>query len=208
VDSFRASCRITEENGSEARVPLDGLTRISEKTGTLFAVIHHARKPAAGHRGAAAGGVKMAVRGSGAIFDASGSVLVFAGEKKEPTTVSHEKARISGRTHDDYRLWINDVDIDGDPEGGLRVEYLPMPQKVKADAPADRFEEVKRKVFTLVQSRGRFQGGVNVIVKELGLRKDDVGAAVQVLERDGLIRNEGTRQKPVWIDVGTTQGSR
>ena len=45
VDSFRAACPGTEENSSDARVPLDRLTRLSERTGALSIVLHHARKP-------------------------------------------------------------------------------------------------------------------------------------------------------------------
>ncbi|HET8542093.1 MAG TPA: AAA family ATPase [Anaeromyxobacter sp.] len=120
VDSFRAACPHTDENSSEARIPLDRLTRISEATGVMPVVIHHARKPTKD----AQGGARMTVRGSGALYDACGSVLVFAANKGEPATVMHEKARITDRTHQNFQLWIEDVEIGGDPAAGLRVSWL------------------------------------------------------------------------------------
>jgi RecA-family ATPase len=81
VDSLRAAAPTIEENDSGVRCVLDLLSRVSEKTGCVPIVIHHARKPSQDKTG----GAKMAIRGSGAIFDACASVLVFDGQKGEPT---------------------------------------------------------------------------------------------------------------------------
>jgi hypothetical protein len=192
VDSFRAACPRTEENSSEARVPIDRLTRISEKTGVTGIVIHHARKPSR----ESSGGARMSIRGSGALYDACGSVLVFSGEKGEPPTVAHEKAKITGRLHPDFCLQIEDVEIDGDPKGGLRVAFLSAPVPQARPTPSDRFSETKDRVLALVRSEGTVAGGVNLIRSRLGLRKDDVGAAVEALVQAGAIYRGGSKRDP------------
>ncbi|MEI9936675.1 MAG: AAA family ATPase [Pseudomonadota bacterium] len=105
IDSLHASCPGIEENEAGARAPLDMLTRVSERTGCAFVVIHHARKPSKD----GAGGAKVGLRGSGALFDACASVLMFAADKDEPPTVKHEKARITGKTAGDFALKIEDT---------------------------------------------------------------------------------------------------
>lgn len=199
VDSFRAACPRTDENSSDARVPLDRLNRISEKTGVTFAVIHHARKPSRD----SAGGARMSVRGSGALYDACGSVVIFAGEKGDPITVSHEKARITGRTHEDFRLQVEDVELDGDPTAGLRVAYLDAPATPAKQTASDRFGEVKERVLALIRDEGPIVGGVKVVRARLGARNDDVSAAVTELETAGAIRVDRTNyHKPVMTSVG------
>lgn len=106
VDSLRAAAPGLEENSSDFRRPLDLLTRVADKTGCTGIVIHHARKPTKD----AAGGAKTSVRGSGALFDACASVLVFEGVKDGPTLVSHEKSRVSGLLCDDFELRVEDVE--------------------------------------------------------------------------------------------------
>jgi hypothetical protein len=117
VDSLRAAAPSIEENSSDARQPLDMLNRVSERTGAAFVVIHHARKPSQN----SAGGAKMSIRGSGALFDGAGSSLVFDGEKGQPTRVSHEKARASGILTDDFQLEVADIPDGSNPRAGLIV---------------------------------------------------------------------------------------
>jgi hypothetical protein len=198
VDSFRAACPSTDENSSEARVPLDRLLRVSDATGVTPAVIHHARKPIKD----AQGGARMSIRGSGALFDACGAVLVFAAEKGAPITVVHEKAKYSGRTHEDFRLVIEDVEIDGDPTAGLRVSYLAAPTTA-VQTPTDRYAAVKERVVALIRAEGSV-GGINVLRARLAARKDDVSAAVAELVRAGAIRRGGTHNAPVLEVVGPT----
>jgi hypothetical protein len=195
VDSYRAACPRTDENSSDARIPLDRLNRISERTGVTFAVIHHARKPSRD----SAGGARMSVRGSGALYDACGSVVIFAGEKGDPITVSHEKARITGRTHEDFLLMVEDVELDGDPMAGLRVTYLDAPTSQAKQTPSDRFGELKGRVLALVREEGpAVLGGVNLLRARLGGRKEDISAAVGELVRSGAIRQGGTYHKPTY----------
>src|SRR5690606_22213217 len=106
-DPFRAACPEIDENSSEARRPLDMITRVSEATECTPLVIHHARKPV----NDAPGGAKMSMRGSSGLFDAAASVMIFEGAKRkgEPATLKHEKARISGKLQPDFGLVVRDV---------------------------------------------------------------------------------------------------
>ncbi len=202
IDSFRAACPRTDENSSDARIPLDRLTRISETSGATFLVIHHARKPSQN----ATGGARMSVRGSGALYDACGSVLVFGGEKGEPVTVEHEKARISGRPHEAFQLWIEDVDHAGDPRGGLRVSVLTSTPPDK-QTPTQRFQELQDRVLAVVVAQGgSFRGGSNLLARAVEARKADTGDALEELMRQGRLVNAGTRQRPVFA-VPTAPGT-
>lgn len=199
VDSFRAGAPHTDENVSDARIPLDRLTRISEATGCTTVVVHHARKPTQN----AQGGARMTVRGSGALYDACGSVLVFTGEKGEPVSVAHEKARITGRTHADFRLRIEDVEIDGDPVAGLRVSVLEAPTAVAAPSSANRFANLKQRVLEFVRDAGMVAGGASSLRARLGCRKEDILAAVAELEAEGLVTRGGHHTRPTLTYTGT-----
>jgi AAA domain len=142
VDSLRACGPSIEENGSSVRGLLDMLNRVSDNTGCCFIVIHHARKPA--RDGASAGGAKMAIRGSGAIFDACASVVILEAEKGKATKVTHEKARTSGITSDDFLLRVEDREVHGDPRGGLVVLAESMPM---AGTAAGAFETLKKRAL-------------------------------------------------------------
>lgn len=199
VDSFRAACPRTEENSSDARIPLDRLTRISEETGATSIVIHHARKPSKDSQG----GARMSIRGSGALYDACGSVLVFSAEKGEPITVEHDKARITGRTHESLRLWIEDVEVDGDPLAGLRVSTLstPPPDQQTAD---QRLGELQGRVLAFVEAQGGTSGGCNVIHEHLGGRRQSLTAAIAELVRLGRLTRGGSTKEPTLSLAGTT----
>jgi hypothetical protein len=203
VDSFRAACPHTDENSSDARIPLDRLTRIAEQIGIAPIVIHHARKPSQN----AQGGSRMAIRGSGALYDACGSVLVFAAEKGEPIAVSHDKARISGRPHPDFRLWIEDVEIDGDATAGLRVTSMAAPTTDAKPSASERYDGLKRSVLELVKEAGTVHGGANALQARLGGRKGSITAALDELEAAGLVTRGGTYHKPTYSYAGTDEVS-
>jgi hypothetical protein len=125
VDSNKASSPSTEENSSDARVPLDMLSKVSGD----FCVpinIHHARKPTRD----AAGGARTMIRGSGALFDALTGCFVFEGgeERGSPITISHEKERLRGHTIPPFTFRVVDVPGEGDPMWGLRVEIMTQEQ--------------------------------------------------------------------------------
>jgi hypothetical protein len=119
IDSFRAACGGQDENSSAIREGLDMLGKLSERTNCRAAVIHHARKPPIIPTNASAA---FDVRGSGAIFDACDCVYQMGAASGEPVKVQHTKARSHGEPVADFALVIEDVEADGDPRAGLRVQ--------------------------------------------------------------------------------------
>lgn len=186
VDSLRACGPSIEENDSSVRGLLDMLNRVSDKTGCCFIVIHHARKPA--RDGASAGGAKMSIRGSGAIFDACASVVILEAEKGQPTKVTHEKARTSGITSDDFLLKVEDREANGNPRGGLVVlaESTPM-----AGTAAGSFDALKKRVLEEL-AKGPAASKTALAARVSGNMQSKYAAIAQLVE-DGAIVENGKR---------------
>lgn len=154
VDSLRAAFPHADENSSEIRAHLDILSRVSERTGAGFAVIHHARKPNA----QAGGTATHVIRGSSALFDACQSVYVFEGEKDTPTRVHHQKDRIRGLTLDEFGLTSDDTSgPNGEPRWGLVVRHMELAEMesgaesreaARADAMTDKAVSQLVRVFS------------------------------------------------------------
>jgi hypothetical protein len=117
VDSLRAATAGMDENSSGIRGCLDMLGELSEATQCRPALIHHSRKPQRDDPGG-----RYAIRGSAAIYDACDGVYIFSAPKGEPVSVEQVKARTQGDSVPDFALTISDVEIDGDPRAGLRVQ--------------------------------------------------------------------------------------
>lgn len=187
VDSFRAASPGVDENSSDARMPLDAMTRLSERSGASFVVIHHARKPNQDRQG----GTKMSIRGSGAIFDGCASVLVFDGEKDQPKVVSHEKERNSGVTLDDFELVIAD-----DPKsGGLTVRAKDVvrttpQQRAAVETNAD-VEKIRRYLATHPFFTNREQ-----IRAAMGVSAQRASAAIGEMLTSGELVNDGGKNAP------------
>ncbi|MFZ5895335.1 MAG: DnaB-like helicase N-terminal domain-containing protein [Myxococcota bacterium] len=191
IDSLKAACPSIEENDAAARNVLDMLTRVSVKTGCTFVVVHHARKP----QRDATGGAKMSIRGSGALFDACGSVLVCEASKGAPTRVMHEKARTSGVPSEDIELRIADVEIDGNPRGGLSVSASAVAAEASARGGGRKLDELKDRIRDLFREQGD-QAGKGAIRERLGLKRDSVFAAMAELEASGEVVNVGSERRP------------
>lgn len=193
IDSLRAAAPNTDENSSDARRPLDMLTRVSERSGAAFIVIHHARKPNATQ----AGGAKMAVRGSGALFDACGSVVVFEAEKGKPTRVTHEKARTSGVLADDFELEITDVPDGGNPRAGLLVTAKAALSPAASEDErqharrATRLDRVRDELRELFAANPEL-GGADEIATRLKRSAPDVRGLLKVMIADGHVEAVGS----------------
>lgn len=117
LDALRGLTPGIDENSSEIRDYMGVLRLASEKTGCVPLLNHNAGKPPpVGQRAR-----KHEGRGSSGIFDECQTVLVATGSKGEPSLVTHEKDRELGRTVEDFFLRIFDVEVDGDPMGGIGV---------------------------------------------------------------------------------------
>lgn len=190
VDSQKAATPSLEENSSDFRRPLDIYTRVSERTGCAFLFLHHARKPAEGAKGD-----KFSARGSSAIFDATAAFFVFTAEKGEPTVVRHEKNRWTGITVPDFGLEVEDVEIAGDPRGGLRVFHLAQEQLAgRSPVPGAAFAGVTRRVLDFVRQNPGTTG--NAAREQLGVKRDTVYAALSELARLGMLENRGSSRAP------------
>jgi hypothetical protein len=199
IDSLKAAFPTADENSSDVRKWLDQLLAVSESTGCVIVVIHHARKP----QKDAQGGAKTAIRGSGAIFDACASILVFEGAKTGPTLVSHEKARITGKTVEDFELSIADVSLPeealseaaravmlGDGmanESGL-VRYglkVVAGDAESKSAPATSSRALETKLFALIENAPGL--GKRRLRELVGGRAGSVDDALGLLLEDGRV---------------------
>ena len=201
VDSLRAAFPHADENSSEVRSYLDILSRVSERTGATFIVIHHARKP----NGPNGGGAKYAIRGSSALFDAGQSVFIFEGEKNEPTRVVHDKDRIRGKTIEDFGLVTEDIAGETGPNHALIVRHLDGEQleqgssnrSQQAETKAVR-EVAKKIVTTLIENKG-FRGTrteLRAVIRAKTALFDSAWA--QLLNMGAIVRS-GSSRDPVWM---------
>jgi hypothetical protein len=187
IDSFRAACPTIDENSSLARAPLDALNRISEANGCTFLLLHHANKP----KQDAQGGARMTMRGSGALYDAVASQHIFQSAKGKPTLVHHEKAKITGKTRDDFTLEVRDLlDVDGRFDG---VEI------VCSAAPDDNqvrnagLTAIKRRITEyLAENPGAERESIKLRVQG---RDSDVSGCLSEMVTEGLVRLEGAGKR-------------
>lgn len=146
IDSFAAAMSRTEENSVEARRPLDMLTRISERTGCAFVVLHHNRKDQQG--GVNSG--QQIIRGSGAINQACGGIFQMKGGKGEPKRVTHTKERLEGAELEDFELHVTDLydEESGETKVGVTVVAHDVPA---TDSVEQRFEQDAIRLFAVVK---------------------------------------------------------
>lgn len=188
IDSFRAACPGVDENASEVRTFLDLLTRVSERTGTSFVVLHHAGK------GRVDGDKRETARGSSAIFDACGTVIrLSASGAFEPVTVELVKtsAAATGKPASTFVVKLEDVADDdaNNMQAGLRVVYQTKEQASPPTSPKTQVLDVAADVLEIVAANpgcsGRFIRGLY-----RGKHPKLVLAAIDHLERAGSISKD------------------
>lgn len=180
VDSLAVASAGLDENSTEIRRPLDLLTRVSERTGISWMVIHHAKKTK--QEDAQQVDVRQLVRGSSGIFDACSSVFVMQGQAGKPATCSHVKARVRGRLQSD--LLISPIDLE---DGGLELS-------VSAAAPvgsANVSNEVLigRIATYLMANPGSPKDGIKARVTG---RAGAIVVCLNAMVAEGLVRVEGS----------------
>lgn len=128
LDAFRGATPTKDENDSSIRLCLDNLTRVSERTGAAFWVLHHAGKPREQRPGAGPVDMRTGPRGSSGIFDACGSVFHVDGKGDGPRRVKQSKmpADAEGTPVPDFQLVVEDVEIAGVKTAGVRVVWAPV----------------------------------------------------------------------------------
>lgn len=189
VDSLRAATGGQDENSSEIRAGLDMLGHVSESTGCRALVIHHARKPTED----AAGG-RYAIRGSSAIFDGVDGAYLFSASRGEPVHVEPVKARSHGELVEHFALVISDIEVDGDPRAGLRVEVRGgelVAERREQHAEAARGERARRDAEAVSKALARTPGlGSRELRAAAGLSGDRLAAAVVHLADRIEVRDE------------------
>ena len=180
IDSLKAAAPSIEENSSDARVPLDMLGRVSERTGCAVIVIHHARKSSPNN----SSDPRQIIRGSSAIFDACQSVVVLDAPKGEPVRISHAKARLRGTPHEEFALSIQDVASDQDPRAGLRLTVDDIERIGRMSREAHRDTKCEEVLAFVRQSPGCTTREVRIAVRG---RNELISAVLDQLERTGAI---------------------
>lgn len=184
LDALRGATPTMDENDSKIRACIDNLTRVSEKTGTAFLVIHHAGKPKDNHSDQ-----RMPLRGSSGIFDACGSVLLLTAGKtpKDPRAVTQTKVsdNAEGDFIDPFLLVVEDVAAGANPKAGVRVMY----QEPKAADPYTESVEksdkdVERLLVVIRENQGATQ---NTIVMKSGIGRPRARQLLDTLEEEGRV---------------------
>ena len=195
IDSLRAATAGQDENDSGIRAGLDLLGHVSEQTGCRALVIHHARKPQKDDPGG-----QYSIRGSGAIFDAVDSAYVFSAAKDEPVSVEHVKARTHGELVESFALVVSDVEINGDPRGGLRVQVHghELVEQRRADHAKDARQEKARTDSNAVRAAIAATPGLGAMELRAatGLSGDRFAAAVAHLRDEIEVREERKGRGP------------
>lgn len=176
LDALRGATPTQDENDSRIRPCLDNLSRVSEKTGCAFVVLHHAGKPKEGHAD-----VRTVLRGSSAIFDACGTVYVVAQgkTKDEPRLVTQAKppAEAEGAPVADFTLLVEDIPGPGNPAAGVRVMRSEVQQPDEVERSLARFDDRAEHLYALVRRQpGTTQ---NTLTAQSGYSRS---AAIQALE--------------------------
>jgi hypothetical protein len=190
IDALRGAMPGADENDSAVRQHIDNLTRVSERTGASMLLIHHAGKPKDAHADA-----RTVPRGSSAIFDACGCVLVLAGSKEEPKLVRQEKtpADADGRAVEDFYLAVEDVPSETNPKAGVRVALQTREQVRPPTAPGERFARLKDQVLAVVRDH-RGLKSANAICERVrgGNKGSRLQAIHELLDEGKLVGGEGT----------------
>lgn len=201
LDSLRGATPGTDENASEIREHLDALTRVSGKTGTAFVVIHHAGKPKDRDSDA-----RTIARGSSAIFDACGCVLVLQAPKTkgDPRRVTQTKqpAESAGGGVDDFGLQVTDVWEGDDPTAGVRVEYVDLGSEAERTVADDlaAYDSLTSRLLDVVASKpGATANTVCAVAK--GTKSRNLAALRDLVDTSRLRAlagpNNSTRYYPI-----------
>jgi len=189
LDALRGATPGVDENDSKIRECIDRLTRVSEKTGTAFVVLHQAPKPKDKDTDR-----RTVARGSSAIFDASGSVFDMTRTGESPLLVTHEKApaEADGSLVEKFYLSIEDVAEGDTPKAGVRVVFKSSEEAAPELGPRARRAALQLQILRVIAEspgcsirflRGNIRGS-----------KDLLADAIENLLVDGRLANLGTER--------------
>lgn len=192
LDSFKAATPTQDENDNGIRICVDVLTRVSEKTGCAFLMLHHAGKTAPGERDARAMG-----RGASSIFDAAGSWFNFVSgpDKADARTIKQAKqpAEAEGMGVQDFLLDVLDVHAPGQLAAGVRVLHRAIQEPDPVAVSSARYDAHTGQLLAIIR---RYPGlGANEIVARSGLGRTTSITILESLRQKGVLRvSEGARK--------------
>ncbi len=185
VDSLRRLAPFLDENDSRFSVVPDVLRMVSEATGCVILLLHHASNKGRPDRKPGGAPSVAGTRGSSAIDGAAGTQLVIEEDdtgRRVTQTRAGEAVKLTP-----FYLAFEDGPATSDAPRGLRVVYktdeqinipLKSAKSAKIRALADKCFEYVRKV-NATESRG--VSGKKAIVTSVDGRDGDLYAAVQLL---------------------------
>src|SRR5262249_38306835 len=135
----------------------------------------------------------QAIRGSSALFDACQGVYVFEGEKDTPTTVHHQKDRMTGSTVQDFGLISEDLAGTSGPRHGLVVRHL---DEVQMRRPVDeKFEALQRAALRLVRECPKPLCSPTAIADRIegGTKPKRLSAVRELIEEGRLVQGSNGR---------------
>lgn len=193
LDALRGATPTQDENDSRIRSCIDNLSRVSEKTGCMFLVIHHGRKSQAG----VVGDHREGLRGSSGIFDAAGCVFTIQAGKTptDPRLVHQAKtpAEAEGGPVEDFLLRVEDVAGPLGVAQGVRVLRDPIS---KPDTIAANKATLDAHSYRLVEAITRHPGkSREVVISMAGINKAIATTLLDELERTGVLKSEAGPRK-------------
>jgi hypothetical protein len=197
LDSLRALTPGCDENDSIIRAHVDKLTRVSERNGCSFALLHHAGKTKAGNgngKGTTKSDSRELLRGSSAIFDACGTVIVVElqdspgkGVALVKTTMVKSTADAEGGKIDPFLLRIEDVADDAaiNMRAGLRVSW--QEEEAEEDEnPAYALGAMCGRIVVVLRQKGACSA--TLLRSLVSGRSSLVLPALELLEKRGQVR--------------------
>lgn len=181
VDCLFPMCSTTDENSAAMRRVLDVLAKVSEAVGVCVIVLHHTGKQ---REGRVSG--RDAARGSSAIFDAAGAVLIMTPNDDRSVSVNVAKARVTGC---DRRTAVLRI-VDGEDDA-LRVECSAFEED---SGGRGRPETLDRRVLNALRenetvTRNEIQRRLGVArAKVLDVIRDMINAGTLVSTDEGVRR--------------------
>lgn len=179
IDSLRKAIPNMDENDSRVGANLAICARVSEKTGTVFLVLHHQGKPRDGESDAS-----MSPRGSSALLASAGAALLVTGGRGKPKRVRamRDSESFEGGEPLDFVLCFEDLPKSGDL-APLRVAYEGAPQP---DGAADLRSELDGRILDFVRANPGC--GITAVRSAVGANNTLVRQRIEALEEKGALR--------------------
>ena len=187
LDALRGATPTLDENDSTIRRCLDNLSRVSERTGTAFIVLHHAGKTQGDDP-------RTMPRGSSAIFDACGCVFTVSGEQNEPKQIRQTKqpAEAEGGSLQPFFVVIEDVPVDGRPTAGVRIIAQDDTQTQAKTGASAKLTALKETIFQLVASTPGLRTKNSICDRVTGGNKSAKCTSIdELLDEGRLIISDG-----------------